>query len=121
MAQSPIKETHRTTHTTGFSKIQELTIILSESFQIKTTSPIKKDSIEKIKSEKLAFSNKKQELMNDPNYKEKYVAVLDGNIIDSDLDFKELTNRVYKEHGYVPILIEKIEEEVEFSTSPYIE
>ncbi len=120
MVQS-VKEIHKNTHTTGFSKIQELTLMLSESFQIKNTTPIKKDSIEKIKLEKLAFSNRKQELMNDPNFKGRYVAVLDEDVIDSDLDFQKLTKRVYKNFGYIPILIEKIDEEIVYGTSPHLE
>ena len=65
----------------------------------------------KIQNEKHAFLKKKTALMNDPNMKGKYVAVHDGEVIDSDVDEIVLMQRVYKNYGYVPILIERVVEE----------
>jgi PHD/YefM family antitoxin component YafN of YafNO toxin-antitoxin module len=39
-----------------------------------------------------------------------FVAVLDGQVVDSDVDNCELARRVYSKFGYVPIYIQKVEE-----------
>lgn len=71
--------------------------------------------------EKLTFNKQKSKLMNDPNFQGKYVAVINGKIVDSDLNEAELIKRVYKDNGYISILIDKIEEEVQYTTSPTFE
>ncbi len=80
------------------------------------------ENILKIRFEKQSFAKKRQELMKDPDLKGKFVAVIDGTIIDSDTDELALTKRVYEKHGYIPVLIEKIaEEKVVTIYSPSIE
>jgi len=68
--------------------------------------------------EKSLFAKKKKQLMNDPNYKGKFVAVLNSKIVDSDSDEPALLKRIYEKHGYISVLIEKIDEEIEYTTSP---
>ena len=72
--------------------------------------------------EKSVFLKKKPELLQNPDFIGKYVAVIKGEIIDKDDDKHVLLKRVYEKQGYVPILIEKIsEEELEYTTSPNFE
>ena len=79
----------------------------------------KQISLNEIAWEKILFSKKKKELLNNSEFYGKYVAVKNGEIIDSDVDQDSLLKRVYKKLGYVQILIEKIEkEELEYTTSP---
>lgn len=76
-------------------------------------------SIDRIESEKLVFQSLKDGLSKDPNFKGKYVAVLNANIVDSDSNKISLLKKIYQKYGSVPVLIEKIDnEELEFTTSP---
>ena len=65
----------------------------------------------KLLEEKLLFKQKKKQLMKDPNFNGKFVAVINGSVVDSDSDESILMKRVYAKYGYQPILIEKIGEE----------
>jgi hypothetical protein len=49
------------------------------------------------------------ELVKSEMYHDKFVAVLDGRIIDFDSDEAVLAERCYREHGYTPIYIDKVE------------
>lgn len=72
--------------------------------------------------EKYIFLKKKLELLKNPDFIGKYVAVIKGEIIDKDDDSHVLLKRIYEKHGYVPVLIEKIsDEELEYTTSPNFE
>ena len=44
----------------------------------------------------------------DPNYSDKYVAVVEGKIVDTDRDKIPLAKRVYGKHGYIPMYIGKV-------------
>jgi hypothetical protein len=59
--------------------------------------------MEAINREKEAFEKMKAQLLHDPEYAGKYVAVLGGNVIDSDANLLSLAQRVYRTHGYQPI------------------
>jgi len=72
--------------------------------------------------EKSIFLKKKLELIQNPDFIGKYVAVMKGDVVDKDDDKHVLLKRVYENYGYVPILIEKISDEVEeHTTSPIFE
>jgi hypothetical protein len=43
-------------------------------------------------------------------HKGQFVAVLDGQVVDSDVDNCKLAQRVYSKFGYVPIYIQRVEE-----------
>ncbi len=76
----------------------------------------------KIDFEKSIFLKKKSELLKNQDFIGKYVAVMRGEVVDKDDDKHVLIKRVYENHGYVPILIEKISNEVvEYTTSPNFE
>ena len=44
-------------------------------------------------------------------YKGQYVAVVGGEIVDSDVDFSKLADRVYRRYGYRDIFMPKVEEQ----------
>ncbi|GFP43604.1 hypothetical protein HKBW3C_02734, partial [Candidatus Hakubella thermalkaliphila] len=54
-------------------------------------------------------------------YDNKYVAILDNKIVDSDEDFSSLAKRVYAKFGYRAIYMPKVtrEEEVIHIPSPH--
>ncbi len=52
--------------------------------------------------EKEAFLKQKGALMMDPKYQGRFVAVLDGKVVDSDPDDQRLAARILKKFGYRP-------------------
>ncbi len=55
------------------------------------------------------FLSIRDELVRNETYHDKFVAVLDGRVIDLDSDEAALAERCYREHGYTPIYIDKVE------------
>ena len=41
-------------------------------------------------------------------YEDKYVAVINKEVVDSDIEFSHLAKRVYKKYGYRDILMTKV-------------
>jgi len=74
--------------------------------------------VDPLQLEKDYFEANKSKLENDPNLKNKFVAILRSQIIGSGEDGAKLAVEMYKEYGYVPILIKKIGEELKYGTSP---
>ncbi len=70
--------------------------------------------------EKQFFLSIRNELKNDPNYRNKYVAILNKKIVGSGDNGAELAIRLYKKHGYIPIFIEKVDEDIIYTNSPKI-
>jgi hypothetical protein len=60
--------------------------------------------------EKLAFERLKQNCLRDKRFKGKFIAVLNGKIVDCDEDDRRLAKRVYDRHGYRTIFIGKVTE-----------
>ncbi len=60
--------------------------------------------------ERASFFKLKKKLIGDPNYSDKYVAVVGGKIVDTDRDKIPLAKRVYGKHGYIPMYIGKVTE-----------
>ena len=56
--------------------------------------------------EKKIFEQKKEELLK--QYEGKYIALVDGLVIDSDIDFSELAKRVYATYGYRAIFMTRV-------------
>jgi len=67
--------------------------------------------LEAFERERQAFLRIREIHLDDPEFRGKFVAVYGGEIVDQDEDNRELAMRVYREHGYVPIYIGKIERE----------
>ena len=63
-----------------------------------------------LEKERAAFLRLKDQLL--PTYRGKFVAILNGEVIDVDEDDRALTRRVYAEHGYIPIYVDKVVEEL---------
>ncbi len=62
-----------------------------------------------IEKEKEAFLKLKPNLLG--THRGQYVAVLGGELVDSDYDGSALATRVYKKHGNVEIYIDEVTEE----------
>jgi hypothetical protein len=64
-----------------------------------------------IKKEKRSFLNMKKDLVENKTYNNKFIAILNGKIVDFDVDNRKLAKRVYEKYGYIPIYIDKVEKE----------
>jgi len=67
------------------------------------------DALAALGRERAAFLRLKDQLLR--TYRGKFVAILNGEVVDVDDDDRALTRRVYTEHGYVPIYIDRVVEE----------
>lgn len=65
--------------------------------------------IDRFESDEQFFLSIRDELLKDDKYRDKFVAILNGKLIDSDPDEGTLAERCYREHGYRPIYIDKVE------------
>lgn len=77
------------------------------SFPTESLSP----SDQTFEREKKSFAELKETLLTDPNYLNKYVALVKGRVVDTDYDDSILAERVYKKFGYIPLFIGKITRE----------
>ncbi len=59
-----------------------------------------------IKAEKKIFDSKKEQLLE--KYEDKYVAMINGEVVDSDKEFSDLAKRVYETHGYKAIFMSRV-------------
>lgn len=57
------------------------------------------------------FLKLKEELLHNQAYLNKYVAIINGKVADSDNDESVLVERVYKRYGYIPLYIGKVTQE----------
>lgn len=57
------------------------------------------------------MKKKRSDFLRNPDFRGKFVAILEEEIIDLDEDEKSLLRRVYQTYGYVPVYIQKVEEE----------
>ncbi len=74
------------------------------------TKSRKSKNEEVFEKEKISFLKLKKKLIGDPNYSDKYVAVVGGKIVDTDRDKILLAKRVYSRHGYIPMYVGKVTE-----------
>ena len=74
-----------------------------------------------LQKERRHFESIRSELRKDQKYNEQYVAILDNKIIGYGKNGAKLAIQMYEKHGYVPILIEKINEDIKYTTSPRVE
>jgi len=61
-----------------------------------------------IEEMRASFLQARNDLIRDPRYNGKYVAVLQGAVVDCDEDKRRLARRVYERHGYIPIYIDMV-------------
>ena len=62
--------------------------------------------LDKWERERLAFRRLLPELL--PTYRGRYVAIHEGQVVDSDEALIPLAMRVYNRHGYVPIYMDLV-------------
>jgi len=62
----------------------------------------------RIEEEREAFLKMRNELIRNPVYNRKYVAVFKGKVVGYDEEKERLAETVYKKYGYVPIYIDKV-------------
>lgn len=64
----------------------------------------------------------KADLLRNPILRGKFVAIADEEVIDFNEDEKTLLKRVYQKYGYIPVYIQKVEEEeiIEEVPSPFL-
>lgn len=72
-------------------------------------STLQRDVLNALQKERDAFLRLKDQLLR--THSGQFVAILNGEVIDSDTDDRALTRRVYAEHGYVPIYIDEVAKE----------
>jgi len=77
--------------------------------------------VDPLLSEEEYFLSVRSDLMKDPDLKDGYVAILNDKVIGHGPNGAELALKMYREHGYVPILIEKVSEDIKYTSSPRIE
>ena len=77
--------------------------------------------VDPLLSEEEHFLSIRSDLMKDPELKDEYVAILNHKVIGHDPNGAELALKMYREHGYIPILIEKVSEDIKYTSSPQIE
>jgi hypothetical protein len=57
---------------------------------------------------KNSFDKLKEILLEDKEFVNKFVAVIDGEMVDSDFDRSALAERMYAKYGYIPLFIGKV-------------
>ena len=73
-----------------------------------TVDPKQLEYVLRIEEEREAFLKLRDELIRDSRYNGKYIAVFQGSVLGHDEEKGRLAERVYEEHGYVPIYIDKV-------------
>lgn len=68
--------------------------------------------------DKNSFVKLKEKLLHDKVYVKKFVAIIDGKIIDSDYDRSALAERVYTKHGYVQLFIGQVTKQKKYRELP---
>ena len=66
------------------------------------------EQLQLLRRETEAYERMKPALLN--THKGKFVAILNGELVDSDEDEGELADRVYEQYGYRTILITEVED-----------
>ena len=67
------------------------------------------EALATLAAEQAAFQRLKSQLLR--SHLGQFVAILGGEVVDSDTDDRALTRRVYARHGYIPIYIDRVTEE----------
>lgn len=64
------------------------------------------------------FIKLKETLLNKKEFADKFIAIIDGNMVDSDFDRSALAERVYTKYGYVPLFIGKTSKQTRYKELP---
>ena len=63
-----------------------------------------------LEKEKRAFQRIRPELLSHETYRNKFVAITDGKVVDVDSDRSLLVERVYSRCGYIPFYVGQVTE-----------
>jgi len=91
------------------------------STYVENTFLLSDNSNQPLREEREYFESIRDQLKKDFAHQNKYVAILNKKIIGTGDNGPGLAIRMYKEHGYVPILVEKVDEDIIYTTSPNLE
>jgi len=67
--------------------------------------------VDRFEAEKSAFQDMRRELLSNQKYRGKFVAVLNGSVVDFDVDKVALVKRAYEKYGYAPIYVDRVDQE----------
>lgn len=73
---------------------------------------------ELFETDRKKFLEMRPALLRTPQYVDKYVAVVDGEVVDSDQDKVKLAKRIYSRRGYIPMYIGKVSKEERYCELP---
>lgn len=73
-----------------------------------TVDPEQLEYVLRIEEERETFLKLRDELIRDVRYNGKYIAVFQGSVLEHDEEKGRLAEKVYREHGYVPIYIDRV-------------
>lgn len=97
---------------TDFEKLVDET-----TFPVAKPAKREEDPIKALEEQREIFMRNLRHLLK-TEYRGEFIAMLKGEIIDHDKNNRELAKRVYKEYGYVPIYIDKVERKREVVRMP---
>lgn len=86
----------------GYRKKNEVIEELIKEF-LESEGSYFSEEVPAFEKERLAFEKMYGKLCEDASLRGKYVAVLNGKVVDFDSDEVKLVERVYKKFGYVPV------------------
>ena len=67
---------------------------------------------------KNSFVKLKETLLQDKNFADKFVAIINGKMVDFNSDRSALVERVYAKYGYVPLFIGRVSKEKKYRELP---
>jgi len=73
-----------------------------------TEDPQQLGYILQLEEEREAFHRVRDKLIQDPQYRGKYVAFFQGALVGCDEDKGRLAKSIYEKYGYVPIYIDRV-------------
>ncbi|MGA2683256.1 MAG: hypothetical protein ABSF44_15830 [Candidatus Bathyarchaeia archaeon] len=98
--------------TSQFSIPNPLVVAYSPS----TKSPSASERI--FNENKEVFIKLKDGLVQKPEFENKFIAIKDGKMVDSDYDRSILVERLYTKYGYVPLFIGKVVKQEKYKELP---
>jgi hypothetical protein len=88
--------------------------LIADSYGTKSIS----DSEQIFEKNRNSFLKLKETLLQNKEYANKFVAIIEGEIVDSDYDRSKLAERVYARYGYVHLFMGKVVKQKRFRELP---
>lgn len=83
---------------------------------LKRSSSRRREETAQLEQARAFYRANREKLLSE--YEGKYVAILDGRVIDSDADFSHLAERVYRREGVRDIFMPRVQEDPEVVNIP---